>query len=191
MSSRPRPTIPERIPLDQLAPLVLCRARAVHAESVARAVRESLAHLRPWMPWAAGEDSADPEFQRRRLLEVESAWDRGDEFGFVLTAATADEVFGAFGLMTRRGPGVLEIGYWVHADVGGRGVATSAARALTRVALAESDVDCVAIVCDAANVRSAAIPRALGYRLESVHPRPASAPADSGREMVWVRRKGV
>lgn len=110
------------------------------------------------MPWAAGDESADPEFQRRRLLEGESAWDRGEEFNFFLTAATSDAVLAACGLMTRRGPGALEIGCWTHVEVVGRGYARAAARALTQVALGEPDIERVLIVCDAASVRSAAIP---------------------------------
>jgi hypothetical protein len=41
--------------------------------------------------------------------------------------------------------------------------------------------------CDEANVRSAAVPRRPGYRLDRVEPRPARAPAESGLLMVWTK----
>jgi RimJ/RimL family protein N-acetyltransferase len=44
----------------------------------------------------------------------------------------------------------------------------------------------VEIHCDEANVRSAAVPRRLGYRLDRVEDGDRTAPADTGRRMIWV-----
>ena len=76
-------------------------------------------------------------------------------------------MLGASGLHTRAGEGAREIGYWIHVDHVGQGYATELAAALTRVAFEVSAVDRVEIRCDPANVRSAAIPRKLGYELEA------------------------
>jgi RimJ/RimL family protein N-acetyltransferase len=95
-------------------------------------------------------------------------------------------VVGAAGLHRRIGPRAIEIGYWVHVDHTGRGIATRVAAALTEAALALPDVDRVEIHCDRANVRSAAIPRRLGYRLERIEDDDVTAPAETGRSMVWV-----
>ena len=43
------------------------------------------------------------------------------------------------------------------------------------------------IVCDEANVRSAAIPKRLGYTLDRVETRPPEAPGETGRMQIWVR----
>ena len=173
--------IPEHIALEHPDGIALRRARAADAMQLGRAVAESMAHLRPWMPWAAGDESADPVFQAQRLSDGEAAWARGDEFNYLLVSThpaaldtnapdpmAGGRVLGACGLMTRRGARTLEIGYWTHADVGGRGYARALAKSLTDVAVRTPNVDEVFIVCDAANVRSAAIPRALGYVLRSV-----------------------
>ena len=61
--------------------------------------------------------------------------------------------------MTRQGPGVLEIGYWLSGHQTGR---------------------------DAGNVPSAAIPKRLGYTLERVVDREPVTPGDTGCEMVWT-----
>jgi RimJ/RimL family protein N-acetyltransferase len=83
--------------------------------------------------------------------------------------------------------GALEIGYWVQVDHTGRGVATAAAGALADAALRLSAVSRVEIRCDAANLRSAAIPPKLGFRLERTESRPPTAPGETDANLVWVR----
>ena len=83
--------------------------------------------------------------------------------------------------MTRRGRGLLEMGYWMHADALGRGYATEAARALTDAGLGVDGVERMVIACDEANVRSAALPKHLGSRLDRVDPRPPEAPGSKSR----------
>lgn len=155
------------------------------AEAVARAVAENLEHLRPWMPWADAQ-SAEPAFQRDRLRKLPALAERGEEWQYGLFAPD-DSVLGSFGLMTRRGPGTMEIGYWIRADAEGRGLATRASAALTDVALGLDGIRRVFICCDEENVRSAAIPRRLGYRLLRTDTRAPEAPGERGRLMMWVR----
>lgn len=158
------------------------------ADAVARAVGESLEHLKPWMPWADRE-SAEPRFQRGRLRGQAAQREREEEWQYGLFDA-ADETFrGAFGLMTRRGPRSLEIGYWLCVDAGDRGYATTAARALTTAGLALSGVDRMIIVCDEANLRSAAVPQRLGYRLERVENRTPEAPGETGHMQMWMAER--
>ncbi len=181
-------TPPERVDLDNGTYLRF--VQVADADAVARAVGESLEHLRPWMPWA-DEKSADPGFQRGRLRAQPHQRERGDEWQYVLCAATDDTLLGAFGLMTRRGPGTLEIGYWLHVDAGGRGRATAAARTLTEVGLELDGIDRMIIVCDEANSRSAAVPRRLGYTLERVETRAPEAPGETGRMQFWIAERVV
>jgi RimJ/RimL family protein N-acetyltransferase len=177
-------TLPERIDLDNGTHL---RWLTVDdAEAVAAAVGESLEHLRPWMPWA-DEQSADPTFQRDRLRKLPAIRERGEEWQYGLFADDEPGVLGSFGLMTRRGPGTLEIGYWVRVDAIGRGLATCAAGALTTAGLAEDGVRRVYICCDEENVRSAAVPRKLGFRVLRVEQRAPEAPGERGRLMLWTR----
>jgi RimJ/RimL family protein N-acetyltransferase len=185
---------PETLVVDHADGLVLERARLDDADAIARAVGESLEHLARWMPWAVAGTADDPQFQAERLRTVEAAWEDEVEFSYLLRRATdagaGRAVLGAMGLMTRRGPLTLEIGYWVHAAVARRGYARAAAAALTDAALAL--VPSVFIYCDAANRASAAIPRALGYALAEVRPEPChqpAAPNDSGSTMIWIRRR--
>ena len=155
------------------------------AEAVARAVGESLDHLRPWMPWADAQ-SADPGFQRERLRNHPQQRARREEWQYGIFGRDGDGMLGAIGLMTRRGPGTLEIGYWLRADTGGRGLMTKAARALTEAGLRVDGIDQMIIVCDEANARSAAVPQRLGYTLARVETRAPEAPSETGRMQIWV-----
>jgi len=57
---------------------------------------------------------------------------------------------------------------------------------LTDAALAIDDVDRVEIHCDQANVRSAAVPERLGYRLDRIEDDEIVVPGETGRSMIWV-----
>jgi RimJ/RimL family protein N-acetyltransferase len=158
------------------------------AVGVALAVGASLDHLRPWMPWATPE-AADHLSQRARIAEADEMWAAGSAFLYVMIPVGKDgepEIAGTIGLHRRVGDDAIEIGYWTAAAHTRRGYATAAARALTSVAMALPGVRRVEIHCDEANIASAAIPRALGYRLDRVEPHEREAPGESGRRMIWI-----
>jgi RimJ/RimL family protein N-acetyltransferase len=179
---------PKRIQLDEAHALRLFRTG--DAKALALAVGESLEHLRPWMPWA-DDESADERFQRQRLRGVQHKAATGEEWQYGLFPVDESRVLGSFGLMTRQGPGTIEIGYWVHVDEIGHGVATLASRALTNAALAVDGITTVYIRCDERNTRSAAVPRRLGYALDETLSRAPEAPGESGRLMIWSRRQPI
>ena len=175
---------PERIDVDGARLRRLC---VDDAAAVASAVAESLDHLRPWMPWA-DERSTDPAFQRRRLAGMVEKWERREEFEYGIFAREADATaLGMISLMTRRGGDRLEIGYWLHVAACGRGLARHATAALTDAGLRLPGVARILVYCDQANARSAAVPRALGFRLLRVEPARATAAGETGRPMVWAR----
>lgn len=167
---------------------LLSRTRESDAGQLAHAVGASLDHLRPWMPWAT-QEAADAQAQRSRCREAEARWEDGSEYIYVLRPEHSEQVIGCFGLHRRIGPDAVEIGYWVHVDFTGRGYATACAGALTQVGLALPGVVRVEIHTDEANVISAAVPRRLGYRLDRVDERPPEAPAESGRQQIWVMER--
>jgi RimJ/RimL family protein N-acetyltransferase len=174
----------ERFDLDSVT---LRRSSADDVDELVAAVNHSLDHLRPWMPWA--QQPATPESIGAFLWQADVTWRDGREFQFAIRGqrgSRPDALLGFCGLHDRVGVGALEIGYWVRADCTGRGVATTAAAALTRSALGLDGVTRVEIRCDASNVRSAAIPPKLGFRLDRVVVRSPEAPGETDRQLVWV-----
>ena len=92
---------------------------------------------------------------------------------------------GSIGLMTRCGPGGLEIGYWVRSAYTGRGLATAATEALVGQAFGLPGVDWVEIVHDELNVASGQIPRKLGFTEAGRRPLDEPSPSGTGTGVVW------
>lgn len=136
------------------------------APLLAEAVTASVEHLRPWMPWVHAEpEPLDEKVQRLRGFRA--GFDTDRDFVYAIFNPAGDEVMGGTGLHPRIGEGGLEIGYWISARRVGRGYATEAAAALTRVAFEVHGVERMEIRCDPANERSASVPRKLGYTLDA------------------------
>lgn len=130
------------------------------------AIEQSLAELRPWISWARAEPKTLDE--RIELLRgFRARFDRGEELVYGIFDPDESQVLGGTGLHRRAEPGALEIGYWIHSGHTGRGLATEAAAALTRVAVEVESATRVLVRCDPANARSAAIPRRLGFAHEA------------------------
>jgi ribosomal-protein-serine acetyltransferase len=152
------------------------------------AVRGSVEHLRPWMPWAACEPQTIA--QRAELVERWTCeWAAGGDVA--LGIFVDGDVAGGCGLHRRRGPGVLEIGYWLRPTHVGRGLATATARALTDAAFAVAGIHAVELHHDKANVRSGAVPRRLGFTLIDEQPDEPAAPGEVGIDCTWRIERGA
>jgi RimJ/RimL family protein N-acetyltransferase len=173
--------VPEEIPLPDVGAR-LRRYQADDVDALFAAVEESRDHLRPHMPWA-DEGRAD---LAAFVAEAVEQWTTGRDRNFVIEDVAGGELLGGCGLHARLGADGLEIGYWLRSGASGRGLVTAAAGALTDAALAVDGVSRVEIHCDEANVRSAAVARRLGYRLDRIVTDVVSAPGDLGRSMIWV-----
>lgn len=174
-----------------MAPEIVVRAyEEDDAPALEAAVAASLEHLRPWMPWAAGPP-AGVEWRRGWIRDVcaEEAGG-GDRYrGFF--AADTGAVLGSGGLHRRIGPRAWEIGYWVHVDHAGRGIATAAVAQLVAEAFADPDVDAVQIHHDVANAASGAVARKAGFTDLGTVPKAATAPGETGVERRWRLERGA
>jgi RimJ/RimL family protein N-acetyltransferase len=137
------------------------------------------------MSWAMSEPSTLAVIDAR-LVRMRDDFHEGREWVYGILDSTEREVLGGVGLHPRSQPDALDIGYWLRVDATGRGYATEAASAITRVAFEGLGVPRLEIRCDPRNVRSAAVPRRLGYRhtrtLEKDSTTPDGRPRDT---MVW------
>jgi len=155
--------------------------RLEDAPALSRAVNESLEHLRPWMPWAA--EDAGVDHYEQFISERRAQWRDGGDATYGVFADGL--VVGGTGLHRRRGPGVLEIGYWIHVDHVGRGYATELSTALTEAAFGVDGVQRVQIRHDRANVRSRAVPARLGFTMIDQQPGDQKTSGDEGVDCTW------
>jgi RimJ/RimL family protein N-acetyltransferase len=165
--------------------LVLRCWTPLDAPRLRTALDECDAHLRPYIPFMKDEP---------RTLEQTAQWLRGHRAAFDsdqmyrYAVLDADEkiLLGEIMLLSRVGPGGLEIGYWTHKDAVGKGFATEASCAMIRVAFDIEKMERVEIMCAPENAASAVIPAKLGFTHEATLKRRAR---DSNGQlcdlMVW------
>ncbi|MGK5682985.1 GNAT family N-acetyltransferase [Actinoplanes sp. URMC 104] len=149
------------------------------------AIKESLPELRLFLPWAT--DAYGLEDWREYVARSREDWDAGTQFNYAIFTTVGDLV-GSIGLMTRMGPGTLEIGYWTRSTAARRGYMTAAVKAITRVALALPGVDRVVIRYDEANKASAAVAIKAGFDEVGREERDPEAEGESGTTIVRERR---
>lgn len=120
------------------------------------------------------------------LRRFRGSFDLGEDFAFGFFARDESTVVGGGGLHKRVGPDAFEIGYWIRVSEAGRGLATEATAALTRVGLELCGADRIEIRVEPENHVSLAIPRKLGFTEEGTLRRRLDAGDPDG-----VRRDAV
>ena len=147
------------------------------------AVIASYAQLHSWMSWCTKPLRVE---ERRGFIErAAGKWAAQTAFHwFIFEAGT--RFLGTVSLMDSAGAGTLEIGYWLRTETTGRGIMSRCVARVGSLAFALPGIERVEIRCDAANVRSSAVPRRLGYRMIWQVRTEPSAPAECGVEQHWV-----
>ena len=150
------------------------------------AIEESLEHLQAWMPWALAEPTSLQD-KIDRLRRMRGQFDLGQDFNYGIFDQTETQVLGGTGLHLRGDPKTREIGYWIHHDYVGKGLATETSAALCHVAFLLDKVERVEIRCDPRNHPSAAVPKKLGFiheaTLQHRDVTPEGLPRDT---MIWT-----
>lgn len=156
------------LPMPILTPRLLIKPRHIgEGATIAKAVRESLDHLKPWMPFAKVEptDEQMEEHSRKSLSEFIA------RTNFTLSIYDRDgkTFIGSTGL--HRPNWCLpsfHLGYWIHRDFEGKGFITESTNALTRYAFQVLSARRVEIRCDGKNQRSLAVMKKLGFIQEGI-----------------------
>ena len=171
----------------QVGDYVVRKYELSDAQALVNAVTDSYKHLEPWMSWIKFEPQS--VIQREELIATwNKSWEQRTEF--VMGIFLGDRVVGGSGLHLRGNENTVEIGYWVHVDYIGKGIATQVSRALTESAFALwEEIDTVEIHHDQANVASAAVPRRLNFYHVETSNREPQAPSEVGVLMRWIKRR--
>lgn len=150
------------------------------------AIRESLDHLLPWMLWAKHEPVSLQE-RIEYLRKVRGNFDLGVDYGYLIFDLSENNLLGGTGLHTRLGQEAREIGYWIHKKQINQGFATEVSAALTKVAFAIDHINRVEIHCDPRNLRSASVPRKLGFIHEAtLHHHLVNTAGKLRDSMIWT-----
>jgi len=152
------------VPLPIAPGAVLRPFRALDAGELTEAIVANREHLAPWLPWAESHGFEDSvAYLDRKRVQIEA--NDGFEGAIVLDG----RIVGAAGFhgidwINRS----TSIGYWLAADVVGRGLMSAAVRALLDHAFGVWELHRVIIEVVVDNARSRAIPERLGFREEAL-----------------------
>jgi ribosomal-protein-serine acetyltransferase len=151
-----------------VGPRIVARGyRDGDGDEVAGGVAESRERLlQADMPWVQEWDHPDQGaiFVRR----CQAKWAAREDLIFGLWDRATNDYLGGTGLhrIVWSVPS-FEIGYWIRSRYEGRGLITEAAALVAAFAFESLQAQRVRIRCDAANLRSAAVPRRLGFTHEA------------------------
>jgi RimJ/RimL family protein N-acetyltransferase len=150
------------------------------------AVWRSRDHLWTFMPWTPAERE-DISTVVERLRAFRAEFDRDENWIYGIFSRDESRIVGGTGFHPRGGPGALEIGYWVAAEMVRQGIATETSAVLTRAAFEHAGVDRVDIGADARNEASLGVGRKLGFHEDGVlRRRIAGRPGETRGDMIYM-----
>ena len=156
--------LPEQIETERL---ILRPPRVGEGAMINAAIRESLAELSPWMPWATPAPTVEQtEANVRQAIAQTTA--RQDIRIHLHLKGDGTFIGGSgFHRIDWSVPKV-EIGYWVRTRCAGKGYVTEAVVAMTRFAIDILKVNRVEIRTDERNLRSRRVAERAGFALEGI-----------------------
>ena len=136
-----------------------------YAEEYFALIERNRAHIREWQAWAAHESSLEDiriymrnmlmQFANKGVLQT-GIWHQGRLVGAIGYPRLDWE------------DSKVEIGYWIDAEMQGKGIVTKACRTLVTYAFEQYNLNKVEIHCAIGNTRSRAIPVRLGFTQEGI-----------------------
>jgi ribosomal-protein-serine acetyltransferase len=135
------------------------------AESLFALTDRNRVHLREWLPWLDFVTCADDSraFLRSAIERIAAGT------ALELLIERDGELCGIAGFRAIDAPNrAAEIGYWLGAELGGRGVMTAAVRALVRHGFEELGLNRIGISAALGNTKSRRVAERLGFRQDGV-----------------------
>jgi len=148
-------------------PFLIRPYREEDASTLYEAVRESRSEVSRWLPWCHENYSIEEskEFVGSRATAAHD----GEWYSFAVFEREGGKFLGGAGLnFFNRVHQMANLGYWVRTSATGRGVATSAARAVARFGFEELGLQRIEIVAAVGNVPSQRVAEKAGAVREGV-----------------------
>ena len=141
--------------------------RPTDAEAVYEAVRESLAELMVWLPWAHRDYAI--EETRAWIESCAEKWAQGTEYNFAILDARDGSFLGGCGLnQVNRAEGFGNLGYWVRTSRTRQGIATAAARLAVQFGFGQLGLKRIEVGAATGNVASQRVAEKLGARRDGI-----------------------
>lgn len=135
------------------------------AEELYALTERNRARLRQWLPWLDNMGSAGDS--RSFIRATRRQFDDG--YGYQAGLYLGERLAGVLGFPRYdSGNRLAHLGYWIDAELEGRGLVTRGCRAAVRHAFTELRLNRIEIRCATDNARSRAIPPRLGFTEEGV-----------------------
>lgn len=153
------------IPLQSTPDVAIIPVAVHHAADLASLVRQNVEHLRIYLP--AVTDLSSVEAARAHLLAATERAASGDIFEWHLFVGGA--LCGSVRLKDiDRVDRKAKIGYFIGSPFAGRGIVTSAVRAILSYGFGQLGLNRIELHCASANERSKRVAERLGFVLEGV-----------------------
>ncbi len=187
--------VPERIETERL---LLRRPQSGDGAQLNAAVTDTLAELKPWMPWAQVAPTMQESELNCRRMHAKFAL-REDMVFFVFERGAGGAQGGEGAFVGSSGLHRIdwsvprfEIGYWRRTGFEGRGLIVEVARALSRMAFDTLAARRVEIRMDARNERSVRVAERAGFTFEGLLRQDSVDVSGGGRDTrVYSRVRGV
>lgn len=141
--------------------------RRSDAVTVYEAVRESLAELSLWLPWAHADYSIK---ESRKWIEYcADTWAKGIEYNFAITDDGSGYYLGGCGLnQVNLAARFANLGYWVRSSRTGEGIATAASVLVLRFGFDELGLNRIEIGAASSNKASLRVAEKLEAAREEI-----------------------
>ncbi|HEY2406099.1 MAG TPA: GNAT family protein [Polyangiaceae bacterium] len=140
--------------------------QASDASEMTAAVRESLADLFPWMPWAhANYAESDAAAWVRATLDAHQT---GAMYDFAIVDSTGRYAGGCGINQINQANGLANLGYWVRSSAAGRGIAPAAVLELVPWVFQNTTLHRLEIVAAIDNHRSQRVAEKAGAQRDAV-----------------------
>ncbi|MEL6349684.1 MAG: GNAT family protein, partial [Myxococcota bacterium] len=133
------------------------------------ATNTTYTHLKPWMPWAIGDQT--PENAEILVRQFRGRWLLANDFILGIWTLDGSRLIGGTGFHLRHGPlslGIAEIGMWIHVDEAGQGLGTHVLETLVFWGFSEWPWRRLVWQCDGRNLASRRVAEKCGFQLEGI-----------------------
>jgi RimJ/RimL family protein N-acetyltransferase len=148
-------------------PLLIRPYRDEDVSALYEAVRESLPEVSRWLPWC--HENYSIEESKEFVGSRETAAHDGEWHSFAVFERQGGKFLGGVGMnFFNRVHQMANLGYWVRTSAAGRGVATTATRAVARFGFEQLGLQRIEIVAAVGNLPSQRVAEKAGAVREGV-----------------------